>query len=67
MRCLQRLRRPQPPAAAEKAKTEAVQRELERVRGQWPVVLQYAAVLTEHRERNGFAESINTIFRGGNR
>ena len=56
-------RRPSP--ASEKAKTEAAQLELERVRKQWPAVLQYAATLAEHRRRNHFAESINTIFRGG--
>lgn len=57
-------RRPSQPEA-EKAKTVAAQRELERVRGQWPAVLQYAATLSAHRERNHFAESINSIFREG--
>jgi hypothetical protein len=41
-------------------------REHDRVSNQWPVVLQYAAALTAHRERNHFAESINLLFRGGN-
>jgi hypothetical protein len=64
MRCLNKLRR-RPSPTAERAKTEAAQRELDRVRGQWPAVLRYAAALTEHQRRNHFAESINTIFRGG--
>jgi hypothetical protein len=51
-------------SSKERAKTAAVQRELERVRGQWPLVLRHAAQIVAHRERNHFAENINTIFRG---
>ena len=65
MKCLDRLRRRRPSPASDRATTAAAKRELERVRSQWPAVLQYAAVLTEHRQRNHFADSINTIFRGG--
>ena len=58
-------RRPSP--ASDKAAAEAARRELDRVRGQWPIVLQFAAAMTEHQRRNHFADSINTIFRGGSR
>jgi hypothetical protein len=66
MNWIDRLRHRRLPTAGTLASTEASQRELDRVRGQWPVVLRYAALMTAHRERNHFAESINTIFRGGN-
>jgi hypothetical protein len=56
-----------PSPASGKAEAEAAaRRELDRVRSQWPTVRQYVAALTAHRERNHFAESISTIFRGGN-
>lgn len=45
--------------------TEATQRELDRVRAQWPIVRQIAAALREHHERNHFSESIAHIYRGG--
>jgi hypothetical protein len=40
-------------------------RTLSQVRAQWPDVQAVAALLYEHQRRNHFAESINTIFRGG--
>lgn len=65
MNLLDRLRRRRPSAASDRIKTEAAERELERVRGQWPTVLQYAAVMTVHRERNHFSELIAGIYKGG--
>jgi hypothetical protein len=65
VKCIDLFRRRRPSPASDRATTEATKRELNRVRGQWPLVLQYAAVLAEHQRRNHFADSINTIFRGG--
>lgn len=45
--------------------TEETQRELDRVRAQWPIVRQLAEVLREHHERNHFSEKIANIYRGG--
>lgn len=45
--------------------TEETQRELDRVRAQWPLVRQLAQALHEHHERNHFSESIANIYRGG--
>lgn len=52
---------------AREAKEQLIkdQRTLSHVRAQWPTVQAVAATLHAHRERNHFAESLNTIFRGG--
>lgn len=65
MKHLPRLRRHRPSPESDRAAAEAARRELERVRAQWPLVRQYAAAMAEHQRRNHFADSINTIFRGG--
>lgn len=67
MSILDRLRRRRPSPAPDEANAKAAERaarELERVRGQWPTVLQYAASLTEHRQRNHFSELIAGIYKG---
>lgn len=46
-------------------KLEATRAELDRVQRQWPVIHDVVAMLTRHRERNGFSESIAQIYRGG--
>lgn len=46
-------------------KLRETEAELERVRGQWPDVHEIVEVLTRHRQRNHFSESIANIYRGG--
>jgi hypothetical protein len=65
MKCPSFWRRRPSPAASEKAKADAAKRELERVRGQWPTVLRFAAAFTEHQRENHISEKLNVIFRGG--
>ena len=48
-----------------RADLQASRAELQRVRGQWPVIHEVVALLKQHRERNGFSESIAAIYRGG--
>jgi hypothetical protein len=47
-----------------RAALERDRRELNRVRAQWPKVLQLAAGLEEHVERNHLAEAIASLYRG---
>lgn len=46
-------------------KLEETKAELDRVQRQWPVIHEVVALLKHHRERNGFSESIASIYRGG--
>lgn len=41
-----------------------VEAELHRVKSQWPRILQYAAIITDHVEHNHIAENLNALFRG---
>lgn len=43
---------------------ERAERELERVRRQWPLVHEAVGLLKAHTERNHFSESIAHIYRG---
>lgn len=43
---------------------QATERELERVRRQWPLVHELVGALRAHTERNHFSESIAHIYRG---
>jgi hypothetical protein len=38
--------------------------DLERVRDRWPAVREAAELMRAHKERNNFAESIASIYRG---
>lgn len=45
-------------------RAEAAERELWKVRAQWPETLRIAGVTRGHRQANGWTETIKTIFGG---
>lgn len=49
---------------SERLKSHETDRELSRVRQNWPTALQLVGAITEHGRRNHIAESLYVIFRG---
>lgn len=50
--------------AVDQAALEDARRRLTEVRGQWPDVREAAALMRSHKQRNHFAETIESIYAG---
>lgn len=53
-------------AAQARHRAEAAERDLQKVREQWPETLRVAGVTHSHRQANGWTEAVKTLF-GGNK